>query len=117
MAKNDNRLKPMKITTENGETYTLEFSRESVRFAESRGFDINELTKFPQTNIPALFFFAFRKNHRDIARNQADSMLEELGGLTPEEIERLSRLYNEPTESLILTEEGGRKNAKMTVEL
>lgn len=95
----------------------LEFSRESVRFAEQRGFKITELTDFPQTNIPALFYYAFRKNHKNISRGQADDMLEEMGGLTTELIERLVQLYNVPNESLILTDESGRKNGKWTVEL
>lgn len=92
-------------------------ARESVRFAEMRGFKISELTDYPQTNIPALFYYAFRKNHKNISRNQADAMLDELGGLTTEVIERLVQLYNLPNESLILLDESERKNSKLTVEL
>lgn len=117
MAKNEMKLNPLKVITENGDTYVLEFSRASVKFAEQRGFDIGELTKFPQTNIPAFWFYAFRKNHQNMARTKTDEILEELGGLTPEELERLVQLYNQPTESLLITEEGGRKNSRMTVEL
>lgn len=117
MAKNENKIKPLRITTETGEVYTLEFSRESVKFAENRGFDISELTKFPQTNIPALWFYAFRKNHKNLSRTQTDDILSELGGLTTPEIERLVQLYNQPNESLIIVDEGGRKNSRMTVEL
>ena len=111
------KINPFRLTTADGKVYTLEFSRESVKFAESRGFDISELTKFPHTNIPALWFYAFRMNHKNMSRAQTDGLLEELGGLTPDEIERLVRLYNAPAESLILVEGNGRKNSKMTVEL
>ena len=45
------------------------------------------------------------------------AMLEEMGGLTATELERLVQLYNQPNESLIITDEGGRKNSRMTVEL
>lgn len=117
MAKNENKVNPIKITSENGDVYTLEFSRESVRFAEQRGFKITELTDFPQTNIPALFFYAFRKNHRAVSRGQADAMLEEMGGLSPEVIERLVQLYNIPNESLIAVDGQERKNSKLTVEM
>lgn len=117
MAKNENKVNPIKITNEAGEVFVLEFSRESVRFAEQRGFKITELTDFPQTNIPALFFYAFRKNHKNISRGQADAMLEELGGLSPEVIERLVQLYNVPNESLISVDGQERKNSKLTVEL
>lgn len=117
MAGTENRVNPIRITAESGETYTLEFSRESVKFAENRGFDISELLKFPHNNIPSLWYYAFRKNHKHMARSQTDELLEKLGGLTSEEIERLVQLYNQPTESLILSDSGERKNAKMTVEL
>lgn len=57
MAKTDNKVSPIRITDpETNDTYVLEFSRESVRFAEQRGFKISELLDFPQSNIPAFFF-------------------------------------------------------------
>lgn len=120
MSKSDTaaRVSPMRLTdSETGEVYVLEFSRESVRFAEQRGFKISELTDFPQLNIPAFFFYAFRKNHREVARDKTDKLLEGMEGLTPAEIARLVELYNQPNEALILTDEGGRKNARVTVEL
>ena len=65
MAKTENQVNPMRlIDPDSGETFVLEFSRESVRFAEQRGFKITELTDFPQTNIPAFFFYAFRKSQK-----------------------------------------------------
>lgn len=117
MAKNENRVAPIKITDGKGNTYELDFSRESVKFAESRGFDISNLLTFPQTNIPALWYYAFRKNHKNVARNKTDELLEAMGGLRDVEIERLIQLYNQPNESLINTEEGERKNSQITVEM
>ena len=108
MAKNENRVNPIYITDpDTSEVYVLEFSRDSVRFAEQRGFKITELTDFPQTNIPAFFFYAFRMHHKSLAREKTDKLLEELGGLTPAELERLVQLYNVPNESLIVTDGGG----------
>lgn len=118
MAKNENKVSPMRITDpDTNETYVLEFHRESVKFAEQRGFKISELLDFPQTNIPAFFFYAFRKNHKGMSRSQTDAILDELGGLTPAAIERLVQLYNVPNDSLIITEDGGPKNSRLTVEL
>lgn len=113
------KVKPIKLTDpKTNEVYILEFSRESVKFAEFRKFNISELLDFPQTNIPDLWFYAFRKNHKNVARSQTDKMLYDIGGLKKEELERLINLYNEPAASLILDDEGDtRKNAKMTVEL
>lgn len=118
MDKIENKVAPMRITDpDTGEVYVLEFSRDSVRFAEQRGFKITELTDFPQMNIPAFFFYAFRKNHKSLSRDKADKLLADLGGLMPAEIERLVQLYNQPNESLIMMDEGGRKNSRLTVEL
>ena len=112
------RVKPITITdTETGEVYVLEFSRDSVRFAENRRFNVNELTTFPHTNIPALFFYAFRKNHPRITRDKTDKVLEAIGGLSPDALERLVMLYNEPAEALIALEGDQPKNSTLVMEL
>lgn len=114
------KIKPLVLTdNETGEKYVLEFSRESVKFAEARGFTIEDSVKFPQTKIPDLFYFAFRKNHKSISRERTDRMLyDDLQGLSTAAIERLLMLYQEPQNALIRTDEDGEpKNARMMVEL
>lgn len=114
------KIKPLVLTdNETGEKYVLEFSRESVKFAEARGFTIEDSVKFPQTKIPDLFYFAFRKNHKSISRERTDRMLfDDLQGLSTAAIERLLMLYQEPQNALIRADEDGEpKNARMTVEL
>jgi hypothetical protein len=114
------KIKPLVLTdNETGEKYVLEFSRESVKFAEARGFTIEDSVKFPQTKIPDLFYFAFRKNHKSISRERTDRMLyDDLQGLSTAAIERLLMLYQEPQNALIRTDEDGEpKNARMAVEL
>lgn len=118
MSKTENKVNPIRLTdTETGEVYVLEFSRESVRFAEQRGLKISELTEYPQTNIPLFFFCAFRMHHKNVARSKTDAILEEMGGLTVPMLERLTQLYSVPNEALIVVEDDGAKNSKMTVEL
>lgn len=114
------KIKPLTLTdNETGEKYVLEFSRESVKFAEARGFTIEDSVKFPQTKIPDLFYFAFRKNHKSVSRERTDRMLyDDLQGLSTAAIERLLMLYQEPQNALIRTDEDGEpKNARVTVEL
>lgn len=114
------KVKPIVLTdTETGEKYTLEFTRDSVRFAESRGFEIEKLDKTPMTTIPDLFYYSFRANHKWVSREKADRILfEDLGGLPDGMVERLGELYAAPFDSLIQTEdEGGTKNSRMTVEM
>ena len=111
-------IKPIILKdTESGETFTLEFSRESVMFAERKGFNISDLENKPMSCISDLFFYAFRMHHPRVAREKTDKILfEDLGGLSTEAIERLAELYAEPFNTL-LPDEGNEKNVKMTVEL
>lgn len=118
MAKEMNdRVKPITIhDAENNIDYTLEFNRESIRFAEQRGFDISDVAKFPMTKLPELFFYAFRMHHKNISRERTDRILfDDLGGMPDGMAERLGLLYSAPFE--VLSAESGKvKNPKMTVE-
>lgn len=114
------KVPPMTLTdTETGTVYTLEFSRESVKFAESRKFVVSEVGDYPQTMVPELFFYAFRKNHQNVSRAVTDKIFDEvLGGLTGEQIERLLKLYRAPLSAVLRTgDEETVENPKMTVEL
>lgn len=110
-------IRPIKLTDDSGKEYVLEFDRESVKWAESRGFIIGDVEKFPLTKVYELFWYAFRKNHKNVSKAETDAMLDELGGVTnlPEGLlERLAELYVAPFSTLAEGEE--RKNA-IKVEL
>lgn len=113
------RVNPIRITDNNtGKVYELDFSRESVRFAENRGFVLEDVTRFPVTKIPEFFYYAFRKNHKNLAKSQTDALLEEMGGVTNKFLERLILLYNEAALThVIASEDDAGKNANVTVEL
>ena len=116
----DERIEPIRITDKDtGETYVLDFSRESVRFVEAQNFKIDETFDFPNTNIPKLFFYAFRMHHKKMAKNQTDALLDKLGGLTGKIAERLVLLYQQATTSnnIIQDDEDLEKNSHVTVEL
>ena len=83
---------------ETGLEYTLEFNRESVRFAESRGFKVQEVGDYPMTRLYELWFYAFRMHHKNVARAKTDALLDALGGVTdaPDGLfARLGELYSE----------------------
>lgn len=117
------RVKPIILTdTESGTEYTLEFNRESIKFAESRGFKIDEVGDYPMSKVPELFFYAFRMHHKNVSREKTDKMIFDpdygFGGLSdlPEGlVERLFQLYNQPFEAT--KTESERKNSKLTVVL
>ena len=114
------KIAPIFITdNDTGEKYELDFNREAVYFMDQRGFAVNEETfNFPATNLPKLFFYAFRKNHRRMTQGQTDAMLAKIGGLTPEMIERLVELYTQAASSNnIQDKEDLEANPHVTVEL
>lgn len=115
----EERVQPARVTdNDTGITYELDFSRESVRFAENRGFAVDEIAKFPVTRIPELFYYAFRKNHKNIARSQTDALLDDMGGVSSKLMERLMQLYNQAALAhVIAADEDAEKNEKVTVEL
>ena len=115
----EDRVRPVRLVGENGSEYILDFSRDGVRFAEQRGFKPDEVLDFPATKIPELFFYAFRKNHKNMAKNQTDKILEEeLGGMTEALLTRLMQLYNQAALThVVVTDEEAAKNARKTVEL
>lgn len=108
------RIKPIILKdNETGTEYTLEFNRETIRFAEARGFDVNDVAKYPMTKLPELFYYAFRMHHKNVSREKTDRILfEDLGGMPDGMAERLGALYSVPFEAL----SGEGKNGKMTVE-
>ena len=112
------KVKPIVLrNTETNDEYVLEFNKDSVRFAEDRGFRLVDLDNFPATKIPEFFFYAFRMHHKNVQRNKTDKMLEEdLGGMSPKFLQRLVELYNETLNELVV-EEGEVKNPKMEIEL
>lgn len=111
-------VKPIKIKSKD-EEYTLEFNRESIKFAEARGFKVEDVSNYPMTKLPELFFYAFRMHHKNVAREKTDKILfEELGGIPEGLLERLAELYMQPFEALTIVEDGEeRKNSKWSVEM
>lgn len=115
----EERVNPIRITDNTtGKVYELDFNRDAVRFAEMREFELEHIKRYPNTKIPEFFFYAFRKNHKSLAKSQTDELLEKIGGVTPEILERLILLYNQAALThVIANDEDNVKNENMTVEL
>jgi len=119
--KEEKRVKPIVLTdNDTGEKYTLEFSRQTVAFAEGKGFVMDDIAKYPLTKIPELFYYAFRMHHRNVPRDKTDKIIfEDWGGIAniPDGVlERLGELYA-ATYGALVDDEGERKNLRVTVEL
>lgn len=101
-----------------GKRYELDFSRDSIRFAEGRGFELENVAKYPVTGISDLFFYSFRMHHRNVARDQTDKLMEAWGGIPEKLLNRLIQLYQQAmTANNIQSDEDAEKNESVTLEL
>ena len=117
MASKDTIVKPVVIhDTENGKDYTLEFSRDSIKFAEQRGFKVADIDDYPMTKTPEFFWYAFRMHHPSVSLQQAEAILDRLGGMSEALGQRLGELWVVPFRALN-PEDGEEKNVTVTVEL
>lgn len=114
------RVLPARLTDDRtGQVYELDFSRESIVFAERNKFKLEEALEYPVTGIRDLFYYSFRKNHRSVSRDKIDKMADRFGGALPEElVKRLIQLYQQAqSANAIVADEGAVKNAGFTLEL
>lgn len=86
--------------TYEGRSYTLEFTRETVKQMERRGFKLTDVVDAPLIYAPELFAGAFKANHPRLDRGFIDEMLDsipDVRGL----VNALCEMYNEPLQTLI----------------
>ena len=89
----------------NGKSYTLEYTRASVRTMEETGFKAADIVDKPMTVLPALFSGAFLAHHKFEKRNVIDEiytkmtdkqlLIEKLGEMYTETV---NTLFDEPSE-------------------
>jgi len=109
------RVKPIIIKDKrDNREYTLEFDREAVRFAESRGFKLDDIDDYSMTKVPEFFWYAFRMHHKSVTMTQAEALLRDIGGINKTIAERLVELWVQTYEALGNEE---TKNPEVTVEL
>lgn len=83
-----------------GKTYTLEFTRNSVRTMEGNGFKISEIKDKPVSLLPEFFAGAFIAHHKYAKRSTIDEIFDNIGD-KDNLIQTLSDMYNETLVSLM----------------
>lgn len=103
--------------TYGGVDYTLEYSRETIKQMESRGFRLDEIDSKPQTMFSMLFAGAFLMHHRKAAGNT--KLIEEIYSKftnRDELFDNLVKMYQEPIVSLFDEPEENEGNIKWGTE-
>ena len=109
-------VRPIKITDKtDGKEYTLEFDKSSIRFADARGFALEDVDRYPMTKMYELFWYAFRKNHPSVSKEKAERILDGIGKLPEGFLGRLSDLYVKPFDGFASDEK--QENPTTIVEL
>ena len=84
-----------------GKTYTLEYTRESIKQMEREGFVASNIVTKPMTTLPQLFAGAFKANHRfDVKQKQIDEMFTLFKNKNAL-VDKLAEMYAEPMETLM----------------
>lgn len=86
--------------TFDGKDYCLEYTRQSVKTMENRGFVAARIVEAPMTVLPDLFAGAFIANHKFTDRKVIDAIFDKMQD-KKQLVETLSRMYNEPIEALM----------------
>lgn len=90
-----------------GKDYCLEFTKQTVRTMERRGFVAEEFSEKPMTMLPDLFAGAFLAHHSNVKRDKIDKIYKLMGDKT-KLISALTEMYNEPIEALLEEPEDGK---------
>ena len=113
--KKDDRVLPIEMDID-GETLTLDYDRDVVKWMDNRGISPADIENALQTKTEELFFCAFRKHHPRFSRQKTDSIIVELGGLHVDIIARLGELYAQVINATVRS--GGEVgNAKIAVRI
>lgn len=93
-----------------GETYTLEFTRRTIKDMENEGFSLSAMSARPVTMYPRLFQGAFRCHHRRLDSDKIDRMYKSF--VNKEELaEKLAIMYNDALDTLF--DEPGENEKKV----
>ena len=98
-----------------GTTYTLEFTRNTIRTMEGQGFRIDELASMPMTRLPQLFRGAFLANHRFLNAKVIDEIYDATTH-KDELFAALGEMYGDVMSSMMGAEEESAGNANWTLE-
>lgn len=108
-------VRPIKIKdTLDGREYTLEFDKKSVKFADSRGFALDDVDRYPMSKMYELFWYAFRMHHPSVSLEKAERIFDGIGKLPEGFIQRLAALYTKPFEGFT---DGDGENPTSIVEM
>jgi hypothetical protein len=93
--------------TYDGQDYTLEFDRMSIKMLENIGFDYDKFMEKPMTNVELAFTGAFVKNHPKVKQEVIEAIYEACPK-KDELIGTLSLMINECYESLLSEGDSGK---------
>lgn len=117
-------VRPIEIILENGDKYTLEFDRDTVKWAEQRGFRGNPANGYaplmdtPITFTEDIFFYSFHMHHKSVTKQFTDNMLYNvLKGMPEGMLERLMTLHALTYNALVNNDEDDSKNSGVVVRM
>lgn len=98
-----------------GNDYTLEFTRNTIRTMESQGFSLSQVADKPISVLPTLFRGAFLAHHKFIKAEVIDKIFAKMTN-REKLFEQLAEMYNEPVVALMNEPEPDEGNISWTTD-
>lgn len=98
-----------------GKKYCLEFTRDTIRRMEMRGFVADQIADKPTLMIPQLFAGAFLAHHKHLPQAFIDDLYEEFVD-KDKLLNALVEMYSEPVSELFGSGEDANKGKKIKWE-
>lgn len=100
--------------TYNGDKYTLEYDRSTIKLLENAGFVLEEFLRKPMNNIELVFSGAFIKNHRNLSQTTIDEIFNKVKDKTGL-LQALQKMIQDSYESLLEEPEDDEGNVTWEV--
>lgn len=89
--------------------YTLEYTANSIKTMERRGFVADDMDKKPMTILPELFAGAFLANHSSVKREKIDEIFIWMNDKTTL-VKALIEMYNDVLAAFLVGDDEGNAN-------
>lgn len=107
--------KSIVVTTSEGVSYELGYTRATEQVMERQGFRYKEMEDKPATMIPLLVHGAFLLNHRSVSNETVDKVYDQIGDKDGF-LAALLELYAEPLNAMLQEDSSKEKKATWKIQ-
>lgn len=81
--------------------YRLDFTLDAIAYAQSVGFNWDDIVEKSAVMIPLIWYTAFRRYQPRMSKNETDKVLKDIGGMSVPLVTRLRQLWEQALSELV----------------